>query len=338
MALGAAFVAAPCAIGQTPADGPPFTWKTAGLAPEAFDAEALQRLPELLRTEFPNTLALTVVRDDRIVLDYRRAGVAQDELFRTYSITKSVVALLVGIALDRGILPSLDRAVESYFPEIDLGSADPRAREVTIRHILTMTAGWDTASLPGVQAPQVTTSGFLRPMADAPGTIFSYDNNATNILGILLSRVVDARLDAFADDVLFRPAGIDRHVWRQTPDGYPAASGGLSLSMGSILRLGRLVLRRGDWDGKQIVSEAFMAEALSHQTLVNAQEKLFYGYLWFSQMTPDARHEGHTAQGFGGQVLHVVPALKLIIATTTQPGNGATTRFIRGAILPAARG
>jgi CubicO group peptidase (beta-lactamase class C family) len=338
VALAAAFVVAPRAVGQTPAHGSSFTWKTAGLASEAFDAEALRKLPELLRTEFPNTLALTVVRDDRVVLDYRRPGVAQDELFRTYSITKSVLALLIGIALDRGMLPSLDRSVASYFPEIDLAGADPRAREVTIRHILTMTAGWDTSSLPGVQAPQVTTSGFLRPMADVPGTVFSYDNNATNILGILLSRAVGARLDAFADDVLFRPAGIDRHVWRQTPDGYPAASGGLSLSMDSILRLGRLVLRRGDWDGKRIVSEAFLAEALSHRTLVNAQEKLSYGYLWFSQLTPDARHEGYTAQGFGGQVLHVVPGLNLIIATTTQPGNGGTTRFIRSAILPAARG
>jgi CubicO group peptidase (beta-lactamase class C family) len=337
LALGAAFAAAPGVAAQTPASTAPFSWRTAGVAPSDFDADAMQKLPDLLRSEFPNTLALTVARHDRIVLDYRRDGVAPDELFRTYSITKSVLALLAGIALDRGHLTSLDRTVASYFPEIDLSGADPRAREVTIRHILSMTAGWDTSSLPGVQAPQVTTSGFFRPMADPPGTVFSYDNNATNILGILLSRAVGARLDAYAEDVLFRPIGIARHQWRQTPDGYPAASGGLSLAMDSIIRIGRLALRRGDWDGKRIVSEAFLSAALGRRTPVNAQEQLSYGYLWFSQKTPDGQHEGHTAQGFGGQVLHIVPALGLIVATTTQPGNGGTTRFIRSAILPAAR-
>ncbi len=337
LALGAAFSVSPRALGQTRIPDASFSWKTAGLAAETFDTEAMRKLPDLLRSEFPSTLALTVAQRDRIVLDYRRDGVPEDELFRTYSVTKSILAVLVGIALDRGLLPSLDRTVASCFPEIDLTGADPRVREVTISHILTMTAGWDTSTQPGIQAPLVTLSGLMRPMADVPGSVFSYDNNAANMLGILLARAVGSRLDVFAEEVLFGPIGIKNHIWRQTPDGYPAASGGLSLSMDSIIRFGRLILRKGDWDGKRIVSEEFLTAALSRRTLVNAQEQLSYGYLWFSQKTPDGRHEGHTAQGFGGQVLHVVPALDLIIATTTQPGRGGTTRFIRSAILPATR-
>jgi CubicO group peptidase (beta-lactamase class C family) len=97
-------------------------------------------------------------------------------------------------------------------------------------------------------------------------------------------------------------------------------------------------MHQGDWNGRRIVSKAFVDEMLSRRITVNPQEGLDYGYLWFAQRTPDGNHEGHTAQGFGGQVLQIVPALDLIVATTTEPGEKASTRFIRNAILPAARG
>jgi CubicO group peptidase (beta-lactamase class C family) len=338
IALATSAALAPGAFAQSSRLPAAFSWKSAGLPPDDFDAGLLERLPPLLRTEFPGTLAVTITHKDQILLDYRREGTAKDELFRVYSVTKSVLALLAGIALDKGLLPSLDRTAASYFPELDLSAADARARGITLRQIMTMTAGLSTASAPGTQPPPVTTSGFLRPISETPGTVFSYDNNATNILGILLSRAISTRLDAFAEETLFKPLGIAEYRWRQTPDGFPAASGGLSLSMDSLSRIGRLIQRRGDWDGQRIVSREYMAAMLTRRMPVNPQTQLDYGYLWFVQNTPDGKHESYIAQGYGGQVLVVVPELQLIVATTTQPETGANTRFIRGMILPAARG
>ncbi|MFM9975161.1 MAG: serine hydrolase domain-containing protein [Beijerinckiaceae bacterium] len=338
IALAASAFCAPDVFAQTARSAPAFSWKTASLSPQEFDADLLERLPALLRTDFPGTMAVTIVRKDQILLDYRREGSGKDELFRLYSVTKSVLAILIGIALDRGILPSLDGTVVSYFPEIDFSGADPRTRGITIRQIMTMTAGLSTASLPGIQPPQVTTTGLFRAIADQPGTVFSYDNNATNILGIVLSRIVGKRLDVFAEEVLLRPLGITEYRWRQTPDGHPAASGGLSLSMDSLIRLGRLVSRKGDWDGQRIISEEFITRMLKPQQLVNTREELHYGFFWFIQKTPDGKHDSYIAQGYGGQVLVAVPALQLIVATTTQPETGVNTRFIRSMILPAARG
>ena len=332
--LGAAALA-PRAFAQS---GPSPAQNLAVLQPVTVDADVLARLPVMLQEEFPATLSVCIQQRDRILLDYRREGVAKDDLFRIYSITKSVLAVLVGIAHDRRLIPSLDRSVASYFPEIDLSAADPRALEVTIRHLLTMTAGWSTASQVALQPPAVTTSGFFRPFAANPGESFIYDNNGSNILGILLARAVGQPLDAFAEEMLFKPLGITDYGWRRTPDGHLATSGGLSLSTDAIVRFGRLAMHRGDWNGRSIVSKAFADEMLSRKIPVNPQEGLDYGYLWFAQRTPDDKHESFIAQGFGGQVLQLVPDLGLIVATTTEPGEKSNTRFIRSAILPAAKG
>ena len=309
----------------------------AAVSPSTLDRNLLGQLPATLRAEFPATLGLRVTQNGGALLDYRREGVGADELFRVYSITKSVLATLVGIALDARLIPSLDQPTVSYFPEIDLAAADPRARTVTIRHMLTMTSGWDT----GQQAsgpPAVTLSGLARPFANEPGAMFSYDNNSSNMLGILLARAVGEPLEAFAERVLLKPLGIENHAWRKTPDGFAAASGGLSLSIASLVRFGSFAMQGGVWSGRRIVSRSYMDEMLSRRVAVNPQDGLDYGYLWFMQKTPDQRHESFIAQGFGGQVLQVVPDLGLIVATTTEPGDKASTGFIRSAILPAMKG
>jgi len=311
----------------------------AAVSPDALGRTLLGELPDALRRDFPATLGLRVTRQGGVLLDYRRADVAPDDRFRLYSITKSVLAALVGIALDMRLLPSLDRTLASYFPEIDLSAADPRARQVSIRHLLTMTSGWDTAGPPGLPTPPaVTTSGLFRRMETDPGAVFSYDNNASNMLGILLARAVGEPLETFAEKVLFKPLGIESYGWRKTPDGFAAGSGGLDLSIEALTRFGAFVMQGGVWNGRRIVGKDYMDAMLSRQVAVNAQDGLDYGYLWFVQKTPDGRHESFIAQGFGGQALHLVPDLGLIVATTTEPGDKASTRFIRGAILPAMRG
>jgi CubicO group peptidase (beta-lactamase class C family) len=332
--LGAAALA-PRSFAQS---GPSPAQSLAVLQPTTVDADVLARLPALLQEEFPATLSVRIQQRDRVLLDYRREGVEQDELFRIYSITKSVLAVLVGIAQDRRLIASLDLPVAAFFPEIDLTTADPRAREVTIRHLLTMTAGWSTASQVALQPPAVTTSGFFRPFVANPGETFNYDNNASNILGILLTRAVGQPLETFTEEVLFKPLGITNYLWRRTPDGHVATSGGLSLSTEAITRFGRLAMHGGDWNGRRIVSKDFANEMLGRRTSVNPQEGLDYGYLWFVQRTPDDKHESFIAQGFGGQVLQFVPDHGLIITTTTEPGEKSNTRFIRNAILPAAKG
>jgi CubicO group peptidase (beta-lactamase class C family) len=335
LAMVGALALTPRAFAQS---SPPSAQNLAVLPPITVDADVLARLPGMLKEQFPATLGLCITQRDRILLDYRREGASKDDLFRVYSITKSVLAMLVGIAHDRRFIASLDRSIASYFPEIDLSAADPRARDVTIRHVLTMTAGWNTAGNTGIQPPPVTTSGFFRPFHANPGETFIYDNNASNILGILLARAVGQPLDVFAEEVLFKPLGITNYAWRRSPDGHLATSGGLSLSIDSIVRIGRLAMHRGDWHGRRILGKAFADEMFTRRTAVNAQEGLDYGYMWFAQRTPDEKHEGFIAQGFGGQVLSIVPGLDLIVATTTEPGEKANTRFIRSAILPAARG
>jgi CubicO group peptidase (beta-lactamase class C family) len=333
LSLAGATLLAPRAFAQSAGAG-----SLAAVSPNALSGPLLDTLPAMLRSEYPATLCLRVTQKGGAVVDYRREDVSADSLFRIYSITKSVLATLVGIALDSGAITSLDRTVGSYFPEIDLAAADPRARTVTLRHMLTMTSGWDTTKGPPGGPPAVTTSGLFRPMAEDPGATFCYDNNSSNILGILLARAVGEPLEAFAERALFRPLGIDAYHWRTTPDGFAAGSGGLSLSIASLVRFGSFAMQGGVWNGRRLVSRGYMDEMLSRKVAVNAAEGLDYGFLWFMQKTPDGRHESFIAQGLGGQVLQVVPDLGLIVATTTEPGDKSNTGFIRSAILPAMKG
>jgi CubicO group peptidase (beta-lactamase class C family) len=333
LTLAGALAVAPKAVShQATAASPTF----AAAPPAPVVRNPLDHVPEMLRAEFPATLALRVERGGETLLDYRRDGVSPDALFRIYSVTKSVLATLVGIALDGGALPSLDRTAASYFPEVDLSAADPRARDVTIRHLLTMTARWDTLGQMGLaRPPDMTVDAFLRPMAGDPGTAFRYDNASSNLLGLLVARAVGEPLDVFAERALLRPLGIERFTWRKTPDGYAAGSGGLSLPIAALMRFGSCAAQRGRWNGQRLVSERYMDEMLGRRTPVDPREGIDYGYLWFLQKTPNGRHESIIAQGFGGQVLQVVPDLGLIVATTTEPGDRASTRFIRSAVLPA---
>ena len=316
-----------------------FEWSPAEIAATGARTDQLAVLQELLKSDFPHTTAAAGVIKDRMVFNYHKEGVSADALSPIYSITKSVLALLVGIARDRGYLPSLDRAITAYFPEIDLSAADPRVQDIRIRHLLTMTSGWETATTNG-KPPQKTLDGLLRKFDADPGTIFSYDNNSSNILGILLARAVGVPLEQFATEALFQPLGISQWRWRQTADGFPATSGGLFMSLEDVMRFGRLVMRRGDWNGQRIISPAYLGEAMSPQCYIGPSARAVsdspYGYLWFMQKTPDGKHDGYAAFGYAGQVLYVVPALELIVATTTLPnpeGKGGM-RMIRNLILP----
>ena len=191
------------------------------------------------------------------------------------SITKSVVALLVGVALDRGMIRSVDAPLLSFFPEnADLIS--PERERITLRDLLTMQAGLDWPATPYLSmarrvaaAPDPYRLVLQQPMVAEPGKTWRYNNGVAELVGGVVQKATGRRLDEFARDVLFDPLGITDWEWGRMASGDPGASWGLRLRPRDLAKIGQLVLNHGSWRGRQIVS----ADWIKQMTLPRGVER-----------------------------------------------------------------
>ncbi|MGA8758895.1 MAG: serine hydrolase [Stellaceae bacterium] len=252
-------------------------------------------------------------------------------LHNIQSITKSVVALLVGIAFDRGWLKDLDTPIFSFFPEYaDLRT--PEKGRITLRHLLSMTSGLDwperAISINNPAnivrqariAPDPYRAVLERSVEAAPGTAWNYNGGGVWLLGLVLEKVLGQPLDQLTKKALFEPLGITDWEWERFPNGHPYASGGLQLRPRDLAKLGQLVLDDGVWQGRQIVSVDWIKQMTSRR---NPDGMWFgfargYGYLWWlGRSSIDGRDIDWVGSlGWGGQRLYAVSELSLVVAVT----------------------
>jgi CubicO group peptidase (beta-lactamase class C family) len=252
-------------------------------------------------------------------------------LHNIQSITKSVVALLVGIAFDRGWLKDLDAPMFSYFPEYaDLRT--PEKDRITLRHLLSMTSGLDwperavSINNPAniVRQARIETDPYCavleRSVEAAPGTAWNYNGGGVWLLGLILQKVSGQPLDQFTNDALFEPLGIKDWAWERFSNGHPYASGGLQLRPRDLAKLGQLVLDDGVWHGHQIVSAGWIKQMTTRRSPAGMRFGFArgYGYLWWlGRSSIDTRDIDWVGSlGWGGQRLYAVPKLSVVVAVT----------------------
>ncbi|PMS37396.1 CubicO group peptidase (beta-lactamase class C family) [Trinickia symbiotica] len=268
------------------------------------------------------------------------------------SITKSIVSLLFGIAIDHGWIGDLDEPVFSFFPEYaDLRT--PEKDAISLRHLLTMSAGlaWDEA------CPYSDPANSERRMSDAtdrcryvleqpivrpPGATYLYNGGLTALLAAILEKASGRPLDLLANEVLFGPLGIEDVEWVRYADGAPNAVSGLRMRPRDVAKIGQIVLQRGRWNKKTIVSQAWIDDATSAH--INGEGLFFYGFQWWLGRSLVHRKEFRwvAGVGYGGQRLFIVPQLDLVVvvmaglydnpALTSIPGEVVLRRYA----VPAA--
>jgi CubicO group peptidase (beta-lactamase class C family) len=261
--------------------------------------------------------------------DLHEAGTLHD----LHSISKSVVALLTGIAFDRGWLKDIDAPILSFFPN-DADLRGPDKSRITLRDLLTMTSGlaWpELAASSGnrsnpfgrmFEAPDPYRFVLEQPIASTPGTLWNYDSGGVELLGVILKRVAKEPLDQFARAALFEPLGIRHWEWARFANGNPIASAGLRLRPRDLAKIGQLVLDHGAWHGRQIVSAGWIREMTSPQLpswdVPGVGGADSYGYLWWlGRLRIDDESFAWVAGiGYGGQRLYVVPSEDLVVAVT----------------------
>jgi CubicO group peptidase (beta-lactamase class C family) len=251
------------------------------------------------------------------------------------SITKSVVALLVGQAVGRGEL-DIATPVLDFYPELADLKAGPQ-REITLAHLLDMASGlaWNegvgsygAASNDETRLasdPRPARYVLDRPLVAAPGTLWNYNGGCTAVLGEVLQRRTGRSLPDLARDGLFDPLGITRWTWRRGAHGQPLAYSGLRLTPPDLLTIGRLMLAGGRWNGLALVPAAWVAASLQPRIgTAPGAGRLQYGLQWWhgTADTADGRTLPWTAgYGNGGQRLFLLPGLDLAVVMTAGQYN-----------------
>jgi len=238
------------------------------------------------------------------------------------SIEKSIVALVLGVVIQKGRIASVDEPVLPQFPEYaDLRS--PQKDEITLRHLLTMSQGlaWDE-DLPYSDptnsetrmdfSPDPVRYALSQPVVAPPGAICNYSTASATILAALLRKATGQPLDVLAGAELFAPLGITDYEWAHLPSG-EVSPYGLRMRPRDLAKIGQLVLNRGAWNGKQVVPADWIASATSPQ--INGQQLYFYGFqFWLGRSLAHGREiDWAAAVGYGGQRLFIVPALDMVV-------------------------
>lgn len=249
-----------------------------------------------------------------------------DTLHDVKSVSKSVASLAVGIAVDRGLIPSIDEPVFSFFPELsDLRS--PERDRIRLVHVLTMSMGlaWVEAT-PSTgdddndearmhRAPDACRYVLGLPVTAPPGQEFFYNTGALALVSAIIRKATGRPLDEFARETLFEPLGITAVEWRRYK-GDTDAGGGLRLRPRDMAKIGQLVLAGGRWNDRQIVSRGWIETSTALK--IKATDNQSYGYLWWLGRSLHNGREVHWigALGRGGQSIRIVPELDLVVAVT----------------------
>ena len=295
----------------------------------------------------PTVLSFMVVRHGRIVYEKYYSGNNQDSLVVVYSVTKSVISALTGIAIRDGHISDVDMKLTDILPHYFSDNPDPRKREITIKHLLTMTAGLEIADDEAwAKSPDWCKYVIDRPLVYNPGEKFDYNSGLTNVLSVILTKTTGMTTKEFADKHLFGPLGITDYTWWQDPQGYYLGGWGLRLTPRDMAKFGYLYLREGMHNGQQIVPRQWVQESV---TLHSYPEKTDgYGYAWWLDKLEDRVHgkkyQAFFALGYGGQFIWVVPELDIITVITVKeespndtPEYAAIWHLIHNYVLPAVR-
>jgi CubicO group peptidase (beta-lactamase class C family) len=308
-----------------------------GVRPSVVVDPTFDQLGKKIQAEYSDVESAVVVRKGRVLFEHHDSG--PDTLRDVQSVTKSVLSLAVGAAFGRGAIRSLDQPVSELLGIKQMPDS-ASSTSVTMRHLLTMTAGFVPQERFAPGTADALTFLLQRQRAAPPGSVFAYDNLSTNLLSLVLEAATGELVSSFTEQAVFRPLGITSYEWAQGANGHSLGFSGLKLRTRDMARLGELSLRAGDWSGVQIVPELYARAAVSAQNSGGVPVGLPYGYLWW--VVPTATGQStYFASGWGGQFIWVHPPLDLVIATTSAVSansnqRGQALRLIRSELFRAA--
>ncbi|MBN1438063.1 MAG: serine hydrolase [Anaerolineales bacterium] len=315
-------------------------WPTAGWltsAPEeqGLDGAKLDGMLKQIRAEKLDLHSIVVIRHGYIVHETYFKNQTADEKHALYSVTKSFLSALIGIAVEEGGIFGIGQEVLDFFPGTLFENPDPRKEAMTLEDLLTMRSGLAWLEADETFRELYSTVDWVKfmldlPMADVPGTAFNYCSGCSNLLSAILQVATMKTAEEYAAEHLFPRIGIADYRWESDPAGASVGGWGLYLTPRDMAKLGLLYLRGGEWDGRQIVPADWVRESTRKHTATGGA--FGYGYQWWIY----PRWGAYAALGRGGQMVFVIPESDLIVVTTADmPDHDDLFELIEDFIQPA---
>jgi CubicO group peptidase (beta-lactamase class C family) len=297
--------------------------------------ECEKKIEDAIASEYPNTTGIVVLHDGLLEYEHYFNGYSAKDTSHIFSVTKSVVSALFGIAIDEGYIKSVKEPVLDFFPDYKMKRGEKMIQTVTIEHLLTMTAPYKCRREPYIKF--FKSENWMRTALDllggkkSPGAFFYSPIVGTHILSGILSSATKTSMRSFAEKHLFASLGISvpKDIvfhdkagqmafykekspigWVADPQGYNTASWGLCLTPREMASIGQLYLSRGIWNGKQVIPSSWVEEST---TIHSTWNELSYGYLWW---LIDKDLHSFAALGDGGNTIYVNPTKHLVVAMT----------------------
>jgi len=239
--------------------------------------------------------------------------VINGSLHAQFSSTKTIIALLIGIAIDKGFIDNVNQTFASFFPILNYNT--PSKEEITIEHLLTMTSGIYGDTDPEFGGDKTIQEILNPPLYSTPGSNFRYSSYSTNLLSAIINKSTFQKTSDFAKEYLFDPIGISQEdfYWLENSEGINNGGYGLYFTPQAMSRIGLLMLNNGMWNGTQVISENWMLKVGTPQ--LNG----FYGYLvWIDKYS-------YHAAGLLGQLIFLIPTHNLTVVFTAASSESTYT-------------
>lgn len=314
---------------------PTVQWRECRPAEVGMNALRLYRAYEYAANPDINTEGIIIIKDGYIVGEAYFGDFTKDTYHRSYSVAKSFTSALIGIAIDKGMLSSVNDAVYQFYPEWQTPGTPALKKLITVKHLLTMMGGiqwqegdyYNPNSQDDIFRMYRVSSDFIqyvlnKPMAAEPGTRWYYSSGETILLSGILEMTTGTTAFQFAQEHLLHPIGIVDITWEHDPSGHTITGWGIRTTVRNYARFGYLYLKKGLWDNQRIVSESWIEES----TRAFSSDLTHYAYLWWlppafgSYGTVDVPQDAYMALGIYIQRLYVVPEKNLVVVRV---GNDA---------------
>ena len=299
-------------------------WKEKKPERLGMDGEIIDSMLEDIDQSGLSIDGLVVVHKGVIVAEKYYHVYKEQTLHETYSVTKSVISTLIGIALQQGCIESIEDSVLGYFPDMIFLDEDGQKDTLTIKDFLTMSSGLAYDPDEMYASPDWVQYTLDQPLIYPPGSTWFYSNGGPQVLSALISNACEMDTIDFADQYLFEPLGISNYQWERGLNGHPNGSWGLELTPRDMAKIGYLYLHDGVWDGEQILPPDWVTLSTTrlYHRVPNPLEPwyLYYGFLWWIHV--DGFYAAH---GYKGQFIYIAPEYDLVVVFT---GNITDQQFV----------
>ena len=281
-------------------------------------------------TEFENILkkdkvdSVLVQRNNAVIFEYYRNKKMKEKQHKIYSVTKSILSALIGIAIDKGYIENVNTPIINFFPEFN---KDKENQKITIKHLLTMTSGLHWPGNSGMIPSKNWVNFVLQQAIDnPPGNEMVYSCGSSQLLSAILQKTTGLNTEVFAKKHLFTPLGITDYKWNRDAQGIAIGGFGLTMKTADMLKIGTLYLNNGRWKSKQIVPNHWIEESTSPK--VKSNDTFSYAYHWWNKQFDNQLGRIIFAYGREGQYIIVAPDYQLVTVfissikdETTRPLN-----------------